>query len=54
MKYFLPIFFATLAVFFTFGAIKYGSTVADKTAQVSKAAVHAKPVASFVKFIFSR
>lgn len=54
MKYLFPIFFATLAVFFTFAVIKYGAAVAEKTAQVSDAAVHTKPVASFIKLIFSR
>lgn len=54
MKYFLPILFLVFTVFFAFGAVKYGPTAVEKTSQLSDQAVKSKPVASFIKLIFSR
>ncbi len=54
MKYLFPILFMAFAVFFAFSAVKYGPSVVGKTSQLSAQAAKSKPVASFIKLIFSR
>ena len=54
MKYLFPILFLVFAVFFAFSAVKYGPVVLEKTGAVSGQAVKSKPVANFLKLIFSR
>lgn len=54
MKYLLPILFLVFAVFFAFAVNKYGLTVAAAVGDLGGQAVHTKPVANFLQFIFSR